>query len=468
MRAARLLGAIGWIALASSGCGGSAAIRNTPPPSCETRVPAVHPADTVTVVVFDKIDLAHAPWGQNREERFVFSHLYETLVTIDCHGVVQPGLAKSWKPGSDGWLVELRDGAKFWDESPVTARDVVESFGPALRSGLAIASVDVVDETHVLVRGERRPPDIKLLALPMTAIRNDSGTSGYPMGTGAWQIDDGIPVAEAVAISPVLVHSPVVRFVLANPSDAMDLVSGKADAMITDDPAVIDYARAKPHVTLAPLAWDRAYVLLSTTRSRNIDHGAGVADLPRTVCDALARDAVHVDARGGGSLVVDAVAASTKRVIVDFGGEAAAGPFNPIHRVLFVAGDPTSRGLAERIVALAAMDTSLSGEARAIVRAMPGAAPDLRAASVDVGHFESSLREGSEFAYILPLSWCADFPFFATSLSAVWLCTNPPLAPRVVPLVETRAHFIAMSDRIAFSNDGAGNVHILVNPGPRR
>jgi ABC-type oligopeptide transport system substrate-binding subunit len=80
-------------------------------PACETRAPALHPADTVTVVVFDKIDLAHAPWGQNREERFVFSHLYETLVTIDCHGQVQPGLAKSWKPGSDAWMVELRDDA---------------------------------------------------------------------------------------------------------------------------------------------------------------------------------------------------------------------------------------------------------------------------------------------------------------------------------------------------------------------
>jgi hypothetical protein len=248
----------------------------------------------------------------------------------------------------------------------------------------------------------------------------------------------------------------------------MDLVSGQADAMITDDPTVIDYVRSKPHATLAPLAWDRAYVLLSTTRSQYIDHGAGVMDLPRTVCDALARDAVHVDARGGSSLVVDAVAATTKRVIVDFGGEAAAGPFNPIHRVLFVAGDPTGRGLAERIVALAAMDTSTSSEAKAVVRAMPGAAPDLRATGVDADHFDSSLNKGDEFAYLLPLSWCADFPFLARRLPAAWLYSNPPFAPRVIPMVETRAHFIAMSDRIAFSDDGAGNVRILTNPGPRR
>lgn len=432
-------------------------------------MPATHPADTVTVIVFDRIDLAHAPWGQNREERFVFSHLYETLVTIDCHGMVQPGLAKSVKPGSDGWLVELREGATFWDESPVTARDVAESFGPALHSGIAIESVDVIDERHVLVHGHRGPPDIKLLALPITAVRKDSAP-GYPMGTGAWQIDAGTPVAEAVAICPVLVHGPVVRFVRANSSDALDLVSGKADAMITDDPAVIDYARARTHVTLAPLAWDRAYVLLSTTRSRAFDHGTRVMELPRTMCEALARDAVHVDARGGSSLVVDAEAAATSGVIVDFIGEAASGPSNPVHRVMFAAGDPTSRGLAERIVALAATDTSASSEARAVVRAMPGATPDLRAMSVDADHFESSLREGSEFAYLLPLSWCADYPFLTARFSdrAHWLYSNPPLAPRVIPLVETRAHFIAMSDRIAFSDDGAGNVRILLNPGPRR
>ena len=107
--------------LALAGCGGGAAVNRAPADPCETRVPARNPSDTLTVVLFDKVDLSHAPWGRNREERFIFSHLYETLLTIDCHGEFQSGLAKTVVEASDGWLVTLRDDAHFWDETPVTA-----------------------------------------------------------------------------------------------------------------------------------------------------------------------------------------------------------------------------------------------------------------------------------------------------------------------------------------------------------
>jgi Bacterial extracellular solute-binding proteins, family 5 Middle len=434
-------------------------------------MPATHPADTVTVVVFDKIDLAHAPWGQNREERFVFSHLYETLVTIDCHGVVQPGLAKSWKPGSDGWLVELRDGAKFWDESPVTARDVVESFGPALHGGIAIESVDVIDERHVLVHGHRGPPDIKLLAFPITAVRKDSVTPGYPMGTGAWQIDDGTPVAEAIAISPVLVHGPVVRFVRANPSDAKDLVSGQADAMITDDPAVIDYARTKPQVTLAPLPWDAVYAVLALSRlTLFIDECRMVSILPADLCERLAHDAVHVDAKGSSDLFYESRRAASRQpeTVRDKRLTRVATE----SRVVYDKSDPTARALAERLVALAVTDTASSSDARSLALALPGIdRRKPRSAGLAASELDEHLRNPTEFAYVLRFSWNTDYPLVAQELfkRAPW-AFDPylPLYDMIVPLVETRAHFIVMSDRVAFSDDGAGNVRIFTNPAPRR
>jgi len=450
-----------------AGCGGGASVNQATTPACTTRVPAIHPADTVIVMVFESVNPSHAPVPHNREEQFVFSHLYETLVNIDCHGVVQPGLAKSWKPGSDGWLIELRDGAQFWDQTAVLADDVVKSFEPAIRAGLAITSVDPVDDHTVLVKGERTRPDIRLLALPLLAIRRPSDTPGPPVGTGAWQFDSDMPFAEGVTIEPVVPSlGPVVRFLEANPSDARDLVAGSADAMITDDPAAIDYARdrhAARNTTMTPLAWDRAYVLLSTSRSAVIDSGGHTPGLPMTVCDALAHDAVAVDARGGSTIVVRADAASTRRMR-SFDDETPRGAGDPVHRVLYVNTDPTARALAERIVALAAMDTASSTGAGALVRAVPGAGPELRAAGVDAARFTTSVAAGDEFAYVLPLSWYTDFPFFLQNFQrAPWLYHGPNLAARFLPLVETRAHFVVMSDRIGYICDETGDVRVMVS-----
>lgn len=460
MRSARLSVACLAVLLATAGCGGKASVNQAGPP-CETRVVAAHPADTLTVVVFDEINPLHAPTPHNREEQFVFSHLYETLVNIDCNGVVQPGLAKSWKPGSDGWLIELRDGAQYWDQTKVTAQDIVRSFEPAIRAGLAIASVDPVDEHTVLIKGAHGPPDIKLLALPIVAIRNEWGVTGPAIGTGSWQFDTHIPFGEAVAIEPVVgALGPLVRFVQANPSDAKDLVAGKADAMITDDPAVLDYARDKGRIAPVPLPWDGVYVLLSTSRSLAIDKGTSVASIPASVCNSLAKDAVGVDARGSSMLVKDAEAICQPQLVAHI-ADGGYGSFGSNRRVVFDSSDPTSRSLAERLVSLAAMDTTASAQARAIVRAIPGASAGMRAAGIEPTRFEPQLRTGNEFAYVTRWSWC----FFPVVWPHVpdWLLTGVSLTPRVVPLVETRAHFIVMSDRIGFAQDETNRVRILTS-----
>jgi len=453
MRVVRVLGTAGLLCLSAFGCGGRSSVNQSSTPPCETRVPAEHPADTVTVVVFDKIDPTHAPVPQNREERFVFSHLYETLVNIDCYGDVQPALAKSWKEGSDGWLIELRDGAQFWDQSPVTSDDVVRSFDPAIKRGLAITSVDIIDRRTFLVKGVRGAPDIKLLALPMIAIRRDSD-SGPPMGTGAWQFNSDIPVAESVVIEPVVTAlGPVVRFVQANPTDAKDLVAGAADAMITDDPAAIDYARER-HTTMAPLAWDRAYVLVAPMRG-------SAAELPQRVCDALARDAVRIDSRGGSNILN----ASQSACAMSDSDMEALGSFSK-SQLFFDSDDTTARSLAERIVALAAMDTASSEEARAIRAAVPGFGPSLRAIALK----RPAASERAPFPqlavanYVRSLSWYRDFPCLGSSFmrDMAWLASLRPLSIAVLPLVETRAHFIAMSDRISFTVDASGHVYLVI------
>ncbi len=448
--------------LAIAGCGGRASVNQASAPPCETRVPAAHPTDTVTVVVFNEINPLHAPVPQNRDEQFVFSHLYETLVTIDCHGVVQPGLAKSWKPGSDGWLVELRDGAQYWDQTKVAAEDIVRSFEPAIRAGVAITSVDVVDDHTVLIKGDHGPPDIKLLALPMVAIRNEWGVTGPAIGTGPWQFNTHIPFAEAVAIEPVVGSlGPVVRFVQASPSDAKDLIAGKADAMITDDPAGIDYAKAKAKVAMVPLTWDKAYVLVDPVRLTTIPTGSVWPEIPAEVRDALARDAVPVDSRAWSSILERSWTVAPSRTRRFNLTSASA-----TNQVVFAAGDPTARSLAERIVALVAMDTTTSWEARRVRRALPGTPAGSKAIALRPNQFAERLQTSAgNTTFIISLSWNADFPLVASRYQqyAPWLVDLPPASDALLPLVETRPHFIAMSDRIGFAHDEIGNVRILIS-----
>jgi hypothetical protein len=461
MRGLGVLGAAGLL-MAGAGCGGSSAVDRSPAQaSCETRVPAAGPSDTVTVVLFDTVDFSHAPWGRNREERFVFSHLYETLVTIDCHGEVQPGLAKSWRHSSDGWLIELRDDAHFWDDSPVTARDVVASFEPAIGSKLAIASADVVDEHHVLISRQGGAVDLKLFALPILSVTKPN-KGGVPLGTGLWRVNDGESGGDRVMMRPASGDELAINFVRRQAGDARNMFDGHADAMITDDPAVIDYAQTRPHAHLAPLAWDRAYFLISTSRVRALITGKPVAEVSRALGEELARDAIRTAARGGSSLIVDSEAACGIRESTTFSVPPSFEPGD--RRIVYDASDPTARDLSERIVALAAMDTAKAHGARSLALAVPdlvGGKP--RASGVAASEFEPRLAGGRDFAYVISMSWDADYPSIVYRFDrAPWLYTSSPLSRELIPLVETRAHFIAITDRIGFVDDGAGNVRIMI------
>jgi hypothetical protein len=468
MRVWLMLGVVVGLTTAT-GCGGPAAVDRAAVPSpCDSAVAAQNPADTVTVVLFDKVDLAHAPWPQNREERFVFSHLYETLVTIDCRGEIRPGLASSWKKTSDGWMFELRKDATFWDSAPVTAHDVAASFLPAIRAGIAIHSVDAIDEHRLLVsRRNRDAPDpMRLLALHMLAVSKKTGPSEFPVGTGPWCVDTD-PDGDTIMLSPAFeTRGPVVRFV-AGTGDARDVIDNRADAMITDDPTAIEYARSRPNSFLLPLAWDRAYVLLSRERALRIAAGATVASLPASLRDALARDAVRTDARGESTIVANLegayeVARPGHREVP----EEHRFPATP--RVVYPANDATARGLAERIVALAAMDPLEVPDAGAILRAIPGAIANARAAGVESEQFTKLLMGGQDLAYVLPLSWCLDTPLLTTQLvERAWWLLDPDhpvdLSRAIIPLVETRAHLVVLSDRVSLVHDGAGNVRVMTS-----
>lgn len=90
------------------------------------------------VIAMPQLPTIIEPQGINNNaiDRCV-SAVFETLVKADqTTGELKPGLAESWKRISpDTVEFKLRPGVKFHDGTPMTADDVVFSFGPERFSG---------------------------------------------------------------------------------------------------------------------------------------------------------------------------------------------------------------------------------------------------------------------------------------------------------------------------------------------
>lgn len=67
--------------------------------------------------------------GTSLAANVIMDQAYETLLTRDADGEIQPGLAESWEQPDDLTLVlQIREGVKFADGSEFTADDVVYTF----------------------------------------------------------------------------------------------------------------------------------------------------------------------------------------------------------------------------------------------------------------------------------------------------------------------------------------------------
>ena len=142
-----------------------------------------NPAMTIsTVGLAERVDPAHAPYPTNESERLLFRQLYETLIRADCAGTCD---RRAWQlPGvsmqcRNTWIVTLRPNARFSDNTPVTAADVVSSWmsgnGSELRPEvrrLVRSIVAVDDRTLEITLQSRRADAVLALAHTDLAIAN--------------------------------------------------------------------------------------------------------------------------------------------------------------------------------------------------------------------------------------------------------------------------------------------------------
>jgi len=194
-------------------------------------------------------------------------NVYDTLVTRDKQGRLQPGLAQSWRPLDDKtWEVKLREGVQFHNGEPLDGEAVKYSIerilDPALKAVMT-STINTIDGVTVVdpltVRIGTKEPDPLLPSrlsqqyghvLPPKYAREagPDGLAKKPIGAGpfkfvSWQKD------EAVTLEAVPGHwrQPKVQKVLFKPipEGAARVAAAKTGA--------VDIAAAIPPVDFASI-----------------------------------------------------------------------------------------------------------------------------------------------------------------------------------------------------------------------
>jgi hypothetical protein len=367
-----------------------------------------------TVGLTERVDPAHAPYPTNESERLLFRQLYESLIRADCQGHAAPGLADGWrlKANGDAWIVTLRPNARFSDNTPVKAADVVSSWmrdnGSELRPevGRLVRSIAAVDDrTLEIALQSRRADAVLALAHTDLAIAIPVPGSPWPLGTRSVRIDSS---GASVFTMTRLPQNSSTRFFVAPASDSRDLLDRGVDLLLTRDPRTIGYAAALTQFQTAPLPWQRTHVLLAPKR---VPAPAFSADERR----ALAQDAVRGEARGAeGPYWWE----SLSDCEVDPPQPPPATPSTP-GRIVYNIDDSAARELAERLV---------------------GIRKYARASGLTSDALAQALRRGNESAYILsldrkPLEPCREMQVLMDR--AGWIDPHT-----IVPLVDTRLQAI--------------------------
>lgn len=198
--ARRLLAAVaitGTAALVLSGCadfssGGS----STSTDSART---------TVTAALVGEPSTLDPVFDTNLPTLNVFQNVFDQLTTIDADGAVQPGLATKWTHDEalTTWTFTLRSDAKFSDDSPVTADDVVYTYETAMKNPesnlggymTAIKSLEATDDTTVVfhLKAAYAPFDrqVTLVSILPKAIYEAEGAKAFgqkPVGSGPYEV----------------------------------------------------------------------------------------------------------------------------------------------------------------------------------------------------------------------------------------------------------------------------------------
>jgi ABC-type transport system substrate-binding protein len=142
----------------------------------------------------DPADSNQTEWFGSRN---LFRLMFDTLVSFDEQGKLEPGLASSWQaePGNQRWQFFLRGGVTFQDGAPVTADTVAAS----LRRTNPTWKVFSQGEAVVIERDSPAPNLPAELTLPRNSIVKRDG--GKTSGTGPFAVSQWDPGKKLVLVA---------------------------------------------------------------------------------------------------------------------------------------------------------------------------------------------------------------------------------------------------------------------------
>ena len=388
--------------------------------------PCLLPADTVnqldslTVALLEPVDFANVRSPANDSERLLFRNLFDTLVRLDCQGMVQPGMAESWRADSSGaaWIMTLPEKAAFPAAGRMSAHHaagVLEALAltdSMTARELRIDSAYAIDEQRLRVvmsdsLGDSVP---RFLADPALVLINE-----LPTGPGMGEPGFAIPTRGKL---------PAINFRYGLEQDPRDALDRDVDLLVTRDPLLLEYVSNRAEFSTFPLPWSRTYVLLEG--STQVEDSFESLDRA-SVRSSLAKDAVRAASR-----------AAEPPYWWNGRTDCTPPPPPPTRnrslRIVYSRDDEVARGLAERAVALA--------------RASAG----LRAVGLEEKELALAIRHDTERAYVIGLPYRSLAPCRDTS---VW-----PRDVRAIPLIDTRAFAIVRKGAPPLTVDWDGAVRV--------
>ena len=135
--------------------------------------------------------------------------LYDTLFELQDNGTYEPSLAESVTVSEDGleYLIPIKQGVKFHDNSELKAKDVVFSINRTIEKGwaadmtAAIDSVTLADENTVKITlsrpfsgmvGSLASPFFSIMSENYVTTKGDDAIKREPMGTGAYKMTEWV------------------------------------------------------------------------------------------------------------------------------------------------------------------------------------------------------------------------------------------------------------------------------------
>ncbi|MCP4290826.1 MAG: hypothetical protein GY780_03205 [bacterium] len=242
------------------------------------------PGASLVFALTDSVAPGLAPIPHNPSERLVFAHLYETLINVDCQGNITGGLASAWSCTEDStvWVFTIRRGARFWDGTHVTSRDVRDAWAAnqgCPRRGdqtplwtwfnARAKTIKLIDETRLAIQlPEPQSRFPLLLAHPATAISVKRDGWTWPVGSGPLRLraSSPAPMPDLDCLpNPHHPKDPIwkkLTFRVLPGADVRDLVSRDVDLCLTRRLDAVRFYQDMPGFSTATLPWNKLYLLV--------------------------------------------------------------------------------------------------------------------------------------------------------------------------------------------------------------